>query len=310
MKKMKRFALIKLVLLFLPVCLLIFLFTPYLFAEGKKKQKASLHIGFIVNEILLPSTVPSDIGLYLIESAEDASDIKIYSEFFSDAQSLIQAMKQGKIDGAHTGIMTYLKLHQEIGVIPFFTFAVDGRKSSPMHVFVHKESKIEKIEDLKGKTLIYYDKSSPNYLFLESLLRKKGLGKPEYFFSSCNKASSRISAMYAVLFKRADAVVELEEILRSPRNKKNLISIYKFDYSIPVTVLSYRSNIDPGIVEKVKKVLLQPEIGKDALKRLTNSSHSIVRETFKSYSSLQIIPCKDSDFDWFRKALKELGIKY
>lgn len=307
---MKRFTLIKLVLLSLPVCLLISLLTPYLFAEGKKKQKVSLRLGIIINEVILPSATPLDIGLYLIERAEDALGIKIYWEFFSDAQSLRQAMKQEKIDGAVTNIITYLKLHQEIGVRPFLTFALDGRKSSPLHVFVHKESKIKKIEDLRGKTLIYYDKSSANYLFLESLLRKKGLGEPEHFFSSSNKASNRISAMYAVLFKRADAVVEIEEILRSSRNKKNLTSIYKFENSIPFIILFYRSNLDPQLVEKIKKTLLQPEISKGTLKELTVSSDSTIKEVFLSYSSLQIIPCKDSDFDWLRRALKELGIKY
>lgn len=307
---MKRFTLIKLVLLFIPVYLLIFLFTPYLFAEGKKKQKVSLHVGGIINEVALPSATPLDIGLYLIERVEDALGIKIYLEFFSGVQSLRQAMKQEKIDVAYTGTMTYLKLHQEIGVRPFLTFALDGRKSSPLHVFVHKESKIEKIEDLRGKTFIYYDKSSANYLFLESLLRKKGLGEPEHFFSSSNKASNRVSTVYAVLFKRADAVVENEEILHSSRIKKNLLSIYKFDYSIPFNILFYRSNLDPQLVEKIKKTLLQPEISKDTLKELTVSSDSAVKELFLSYSSLQIIPCKDSDYDWFRKALKELGIKY
>lgn len=307
---MRRFILIKLVLFFLSVCLLIFLFTPYLFAEGKKKQKVSLRLGFIINEIVLPSTDPLDIGLDFIERVEDALGIKIYLEFFSGVQSLRQAMRQGKIDAAVTDIITYLKLHQEIGAVPFLTFAVDGRKSSPLHVFVHKESGIKKIEDLRGKTLIYYDKSSPNYLFLESLLRKKGLGEPEHFFSSSNKASSRISTVYAVLFKRADVVVEIEEILRYPRNKKNLTSIYKFENSIPLIIFSYRGNLDPRLVEKAKKILLQPEIDKDLLKRLTVSSDFATREVFKSYSSLQIIPCKDSDYDWFRKALKELGIKY
>lgn len=302
---MRRVKFNKLVFFFIVLYIFFFPIKIYLFSQEKEPS--------------IPVTIGTTIGSFVfspedfvekIQSIrtllEKELNIKFYPKFYLDAQTLKNDMKEEKLDFAIGEILTYLKLHKDIGVMPFIGISIDGEKTSYYNVFVHKDSGIKKFEDLRGKRFMYYsekDLSIP-YQFMQGLLRKKGLESPEKFFSSCDKAVNRISASLAVIYGRADVVLETEAVLKGPTFKKNLISIYKFDYPIPYDLFFCRKISDPKLIERIER----------AKKTVSNPNYQEGTEDFSPSLplpvKLKVIDIQDKDFDNFRKVLKELEIEY
>lgn len=288
---------------FLILCILFFPIKIYIFSQ-EKEPLTPLRAGTIIG-----------IGGYSpkgffeeIQSMktllEKELNIKLYLKFYPDAQTLKNDIKEEKLDFAICEIMTYLKLHKDIGVMPFIGLSIDGKKTSYFHIFVHKDSGIKKIEDLRGKRFVYFMEKdwSKTYQFMQALLREKGLDSPESFFSSCTKVTSEVSAILAVIYGRADVVLETEIILKGLRFKKNLVSIYKFDYPIPHILSFYRKISDPKLIERIER----------AKKTVPNLTQQEVVENIPQQLpiKLKLINIQDKDYDNFRQVLKELDIKY
>lgn len=302
---MRRVKFNKLVFFFIVLCIIFFSIKIYLFSQ-EEESFIPVRIGKIITLFFYSPPGLLEETQSMKAFLEKELNVKIYPKFYLNAQTLKDDMKEEKLDIVFGDIMLYLKLHKDMGVTPFIGLSIDGEKTSYFHIFVHKDSGIKKIEDLRGKRFVYYmeeDWSIP-YQFMQGLLRKRGLESPEKFFSSCNKAVSGVSAILAVIYGSADVILETETILKEPRYKKNLVSIYKFDYLVPYDFFFYKKISDPELIERIKR-----------MKKIAFNTN--FQEVVKDFSSglplpvkLNLINIQDKDFDNFRQFLEELDIKY
>jgi len=113
-------------------------------------------------------------SLLIAKQLQEEISIPVNIYVSKDYSSMIQAMKQGKVDFAFLSAATFVAAEQELKIQvllkkiwaePFYYSAL----------LTKKNSKIKKIEDLKGKKIAFVDlKSTSGYLYPQVMFKKMG----------------------------------------------------------------------------------------------------------------------------------------
>ena len=113
-------------------------------------------------------------------------------------------LKNQDLDLAFICSSPYVLDNQEFGAELLVAPQVDGEVYYHSNIIVHKDSPIEEIEQLKGKTFVFVDpKSNSGRLYPAYLLAKRN-ESPEDFFSSYQYSYSHNKSVEIVAKKRAD----------------------------------------------------------------------------------------------------------
>jgi phosphonate transport system substrate-binding protein len=147
-------------------------------------------------------------------------------------------------------------------------------------IFVKKDSGIGRLEDLKGKTIAFEEPDSTSTYFMPKLVMvQRGLklalkkdpsspvGPDEvgYLF-----VGDEPNAMFWVLRDKAAAgVMNNQNYLQEARGYSDSLRVIHETFSLPRQVVTYRSDLNPKLVAKVREVLLkmdQSEEGRKVLK--------------------------------------------
>jgi len=154
---------------------LILLFALQVFADGQREISSEMpneiRLGFIPSG---DREVLKRASLIIAKQLQEEISIPVNVYISKDYSSLIQAMKQGKVDFAFFSSAMFVAaerdtkvqvLLKKIWIEPFY-FSV---------LLTKKNSKIKKIDDLKGKKIAFVDlKSTSGYLYPQVMLKKKG----------------------------------------------------------------------------------------------------------------------------------------
>lgn len=133
---------------------------------------------------MIPSGNPENLRKQALELAQQLQvilNIPVNIYISKNYAGLVEAMRTKKVDYAFFSSMTYVLaeknaqakvLLKKVWEQPFYYSAV----------IVRADSKIKKIEQLKGKKIAFVDdKSSSGYLYPKAMLQKKGLDKEDFF---------------------------------------------------------------------------------------------------------------------------------
>ncbi|AEI43140.1 phosphate/phosphite/phosphonate ABC transporter substrate-binding protein [Paenibacillus mucilaginosus] len=218
----------------------------------------------------------------------------------------IEAMRNNKADIAMFGPFSYIVAVERAGVEPIVGVTIPAMTESPASVIiVPKDSPIEKLEDLKGKTFGFVDPvSTTGHLFPKATLVKKlGLTAEELdtsFFKSVQFAGKHDNAVIGVVRGQYDAAA-MSAMIPDMLVQRGLIE--KDSYRIlasseamaPVTPLAIRSGIPQETKEKVKSFLLGYQ-DPAYFKAVMNSDQA------------RFVEVKDSAFDPVRETAKLLHL--
>ena len=173
---------------------------------------------------------------------------------------VVEALKNGTADVGFMGPLQYIIAHQQAGAKPLLGELYNGKATYESHIFVRKDSGINSLEDLKGKSMAFTDPiSSSGYLYPLAIFREKGLvkGAPEAFFKRVYFAGGDEQAIRAVYNKFVDAagIGEYSYNLLRP-DERDAVKVLATSRPIPSHCIVVRKGLSEDAAAKLKKALL------------------------------------------------------
>ncbi|TDO93938.1 phosphonate transport system substrate-binding protein [Halanaerobium saccharolyticum] len=170
----------------------------------------------------------------------------------------LEALRAGRIHiaGINTGSVPYAV--NTAGVKPFAMMAAeDGSFGYEMEIITQQDSKLEGLEDLKGKTVAFVSQTSNSGFKAPSAILKSEMdyeAGEDYQTTFSGRHDNSIMGVYngdyeaaaianSVMHRMADSgVIDMSKIK----------TIYK-SQTFPTTAYSYVNNLHPGLAQKIKK---------------------------------------------------------
>ena len=169
-------------------------------------------------------------------------------------------LKNGNVDMAFVCGGPYVEGHDEFGLELLAAPMVDGKTSYYSYIIVNKDSKIEKFEDLRGKTFAFVDPLSNTGKLVPAYMLQKLGETPQSFFKDYSYTYSHDNSIKAV----AQGVVEgaaVDSLIWEYMNRKDCkytkkTKIIKVSepYGIPPVVV--RPGLNENLKRKIKTILL------------------------------------------------------
>ena len=174
---------------------------------------------------LTPSRDPTalqEAGDAFVKAITRLSGIPIRAQVASDYAGVIEAVRSRRVDLAFVHPVGYVLANREAGCQILVRDVWQGKIAYTARFYVRKASGIEKVEDLRGKTVAFVDPaSSSGYIYPMVLLIKRGLVKdrdPKSFFKTrSSRAPMRRTSM--VVHGRVDAAASRKGARAIPEDK-------------------------------------------------------------------------------------------
>lgn len=231
---------------------------------------------------------------YLTKETGEKVSIVIPKDF----DAFKDAVKGGQVDVGFANPLIYVQLKKDSNISPL-ALAVESKAGKKFRgiIIARADSGINKIQDLKGKKLVFVEKdSAAGYIFQMLALNKAGLNAKN--FVTLPFAMKHDKVTMAVFNKEADAGGIREDDLEKMKNKVDLsqIKIVAYTDYYPNWPMFGASKMNKSTAAKIKTALLKlnPD---DA-----ESSRMLVAAGLSGFS-----PVADRDYDLLRKAAKVAG---
>jgi phosphonate transport system substrate-binding protein len=185
-----------------------------------------------------------------------------------DHAAAIEALRSGSADISFMGALPYVLAHDQMGAEVLLSEIYRGKPSYVARIFVRRDSGIEKVADLAGKTIAFADPiSESGYLYPLEIVAEAGLlapgADPQSFFGRVYFAGGYQQAIQAVANGLVDAagVSEFADLLLSPEQQSEIRWIAE-SQPIPAHAVIARPGLGPALRKKFVAAMLelnQPE---------------------------------------------------
>lgn len=196
----------------------------------------------------------------------------IEKESYAEVNSLLD---KDKIDVAFVCGGPYIDGHDKFGLQLLAAPQVDGKAVYYSYIIVHKDSNINKFEELKGKSFVFVDPISNSGKIYPTYLLKQMKETPETFFKEYMYSYAHDTSIRAVAEGIVDAAAvdnliwNYMEKTNSPFTKLTRIIKVSPAYGIPPVVV--RPALANDLKDKLKKIFLDmhlDEKGKEILEKM------------------------------------------
>ena len=206
-------------------------------------------------------------------------------------------VKNSRYDIVHFNQYHYIVSHQ---LFNYDVFAVNkelGKDTISGSLIVRKDSGINRIEDLRGKTILFggSKRAMQSYISATWLLRQGGLNSGDYIEKFAINPPNTILSTY---FKRADASGS-GDVVMNLDNVRNRIDISKLKFlakTKPMVHLPWAMN--GKLSEDIKHRIAQ------LLTNLHNNDEG--RKVLNAANLDALVPARDSEFNEHRKIIKDV----
>jgi phosphonate transport system substrate-binding protein len=213
----------------------------------------------------------------------------------TDYSSMIEAMRFGRIEVAYFGPLSYVLAKSKAPKIE--PFAVGVKNGSPTYrsvIIAQAEGAVNKIEDIKGKTMAFGDNASTSsHLIPRALLARKGLiSERDYqpVYVGAHDAVAR-----AVQAGQAQAGGLSQEIFKSLVEKKTIdgskLAVLAESDPIPNYPMVMQGDLSPALKEAIARSFLELKdaailktFRADGFAPTTDKAYDILRQTAKLLS--------------------------
>lgn len=192
----------------------------------------------------------------------DQLGVQVKLTIMSRYGEVINRFKSLHLDGAMLSSYTATLAINELDLIPVANLVnLEGEATSKGYVFVRKDSGINSVGDMRGKSVVFVDKATmEGYIFALSLFRQHGISDLDSYFSRYYFSGSHASAVLAVLDGRADVGSAKDTVFEQLVNKDPVIweelNIIAQSPAVPEVTLCIKNGIDPQLLEKLRTSLL------------------------------------------------------
>jgi phosphonate transport system substrate-binding protein len=251
---------------------------------------------------LLPRLSPQEmmtmfgpLAEYLTKETGEKVSLVIPKDF----EAYKAAVKAGQVDLGLSNPIVYVQLKKNTA-LELLALSAEPKAGAKFRgiIIARKDSGIEKVQDLKGKKLVFVDKdSAAGYIFQMLTLSKAGLNV-EKDFTNLPFAKKHDNVVMAVFNKTADAGGIREDDLDKLKDKVDLSQIKIVAYSdyFPNWPVYATSKLDKGAAAKVKAALLKLKKGDAATDKVAGPAKIA---WFESVT--------DKDYDMLRMAAQLVG---
>ena len=259
--------------------------------EAKKDDP--LVLAFIPQEN--PEKLIGDIEI-IIEYLQKEMGVPVKGYVTQDHAAAVEALRNGEADISFMGGLPYVLAHEIIGAEVILSEVYRGSPTYRARIFVLRDSGIEKVEDLKGKSIAFADPLSesgfiyPLEIMVEAGLLKRG-DDPKEVFSNVYFAGGYQQAIQALANGLVDAagVSQFADLLLTPEQLPKITWIAE-SKPIPSHLVCVRKGLDKERVDAFKQAMLklnQPE-NKHLLKYVY-SPDGYIEASHSDYKSVEVI---------------------
>lgn len=214
-----------------------------------------------------------------------------------DFPEFMESLKSNNYDIVHYNQYQYLIGHKKFGHQLLLVNEENGESRVGGAIVVRKDSGIKKVEDLKGKKIIFGGGKSAMmaYIYPKYILKKHGLEEKDYKEEIAKNPLAAYSAMYFKQYDAAgagDLVTSLEGVTENiDTNQTMFIGTMP---KIPFINWAYTKKLDPKLAQAIKQELLKLKETEEGKALLKNASMTAFVEV------------TDDEYDPARKIIKEL----
>lgn len=196
------------------------------------------------------------------EYLEQTLGRKIETFAATDYAGVVEALKNETADAGFMGPLQYVIAHDQAGAVPILGEVYNGEPTYVSRILVRKDSGIESLEDLRGKTMAFVDPlSSSGYLFPLDTFAQEGLikepGDADSYFRKIYFAGGDEQAVRAVLNRFVDAtgVGQYSMSLLRPEEREQM-RVLAESRPIPSHCVVVRKGLDEASSSALQKALL------------------------------------------------------
>lgn len=191
--------------------------------------------------------------------------------FARDYSHLIELIVKKEVDLALFGSFSYINVQEQADIVLLVQRVIKGSSSYRSLLIARKESSINVITDLKGKTLAFIDKrSTSGYLFPLYMLSTAGLDSPEQYLSEVIWAGNHDNAKLLVHSGRVDAAFITSSRWKPFDSDPRLdeLKVVLTSEEFPLGPICVRKGLNLKMKKKLKKALLNISIDSEKTKEL------------------------------------------
>jgi phosphonate transport system substrate-binding protein len=226
------------------------------------------------------------------------SGVPVRAQVASDYAGVVEALRSRRVDLAFVHPVGYVLARREAGCEILVRDVWQGKTAYTARFYVRKASAIERVEELRGRTIAFVDPaSSSGYIYPMVLLIKRGLVRdrdPKTFFKDALFAGTHEAALRALLQSRVDAAASFDtapEIYLKDLALAAQLAVVGETPEIPEAGICARPGAPAAAIQAVKRALL-------AMKK---PEHATVLKQI--YDIDGFVEARDSDYDPVRDAL-------
>jgi phosphonate transport system substrate-binding protein len=167
---------------------------------------------------LTPSRDPTalkEAGDAFAKTITQVSGVPVKAIVASDYAGVIEALRSKRVDLAFVHPVGYVLANREAGCQIMVRDVWQGKTAYTARFYVRKDRGIQRVEDLRGKTVAFVDPaSSSGYIYPMVLLIKRGLVRdrdPKSFFKDALFTGTHEAALQSVLRGRVDAAASFDK---------------------------------------------------------------------------------------------------
>jgi phosphonate transport system substrate-binding protein len=209
----------------------------------------------------------------------------------TDYSSMIEAMRFGRLELAYFGALSYTLARSRAEIEAFATLEKKGALTYSAVVITHKDSGVNSLKDIRGKTMVYGDiASTSSHLIPRAMLLEEGLTiKKDY---EAHYLGAHDAVAVAVQNRQAE-VGGLSQPIFKTLVERGMISLDKVKVlqvspPYPNYPWSMQSYLKPELKDEIRRAFLElkdPSIMKnfkaDGFGAVSDADYDVVRKTAK-----------------------------
>ena len=141
------------------------------------------------------------------------------ARIFRNTSELLQALRNKSVDAVGISTIEYAAVRREVPLAPLFITYNGARCREQYLLLVHRDSKLEQLADLRGKSLIFHANSRASLAqpWLDTLLLKAGGKTTAAWLGKITRTPKVAQVVLPVFFRQTDACVATRTELETMR---------------------------------------------------------------------------------------------
>lgn len=215
-------------------------------------------------QVLTVGLIPAEDSQAMLENSKAVIDslqkqlgVTVKPFIATDYNGIIEALRAKKLDVAYLGPFSYV-LATTVANVEAFSVAETKKSGKSFYkslIITRKDSGIQNVEQLKGRTMAFVDPSSASgHLFPSAGLQKLNID-PAKYFSRVIFSGSHDASILAVANKKVDAAAVADRILAAAVAKgvvqQSDLNVVWTSPDIPESPMVWRKDLDPAFKQKI-----------------------------------------------------------